>query len=113
MAAFGAAVDLFLEIGPAVVEQRVLSLALRLAEGLDRQGYEVIGPWPRHEQERSGIVSFRRPGSPPQEILRDLQASRIVGRIHSDFVRLSPHFYNTEDEVDRVIEVLSPQAVKP
>ena len=70
----------------------------------------MIGPWPRDAGERSGIVSFRKPGSPPQEILRDLQASRIVGRIHADFVRLSPHFYNTEDEVDRVIDVLSPQA---
>src|SRR5438067_3707484 len=113
MAAFGAAVDVFLEVGPAVVERRVLGLALRLAEGLDRQGFEVIGPWPRAEGERSGIVSFRKPGSPPQEIQRDLQASRIVGRIHADFVRLSPHFYNTEDEVDRVIEVLAPQAVQP
>src|SRR2546421_896916 len=110
MAAFAASVDVFLEVGPEVVERRVLDLALRLAEGLDRQGYEVIGPWPRDAGERSGIVSFRKPGSPPQEILRDLQASRIVGRIHADFVRLSPHFYNTEDEVDRVIDVLSPQA---
>jgi len=113
MAAFGAAVDLFLEVGPAVVERRVLDLAQRLAEGLDRQGYEVIGPWPRDEKDRSGIVSFRKAGSPPQEILRDLQASRIVGRIHADFIRLSPHFYNTEDEVDRVIEVLAPQSVRP
>lgn len=114
MAAFGAAVELFLEVGPDVVEKRVLELAQRLAEGLDRQGYEVVGPWPREEKERSGIVSFRRPGAPPQEILRDLQASHVVGRIHADFVRLSPHFYNTEDEVDRVLTVLSQQsAVRP
>jgi cysteine desulfurase/selenocysteine lyase len=112
MAAFGAAVDLFLEVGPEVVERRVLRLARRLAEGLDREGFEVIGPWPRDEREHSGIVSFKKPGSPPQEIMRDLQASRIIGRIHSDFVRLSPHFYNTEGEVDRVIEVLAPEAVK-
>ena len=112
MAAFGVAVDLFLEVGPDAVEKRVLGLARRLAEGLDRQGFEVVGPWPREEREGSGIVSFRRPGAPAAEILRDLQASHIVGRIHADFVRLSPHFYNTEDEVDRVIEVLAPQAVQ-
>ncbi|HEX6350613.1 MAG TPA: aminotransferase class V-fold PLP-dependent enzyme [Candidatus Dormibacteraeota bacterium] len=110
MAAFSAAVELFLEVGPEVVEKRVLELAQRLAEGLDRQGYEVVGPWPREENERSGIVSFRKPGAPPQEILRDLQAAHVVGRIHADFVRLSPHFYNTEDEVDRVIEVLAQQS---
>jgi selenocysteine lyase/cysteine desulfurase len=40
--------------------------------------------------------------------MRDLSAARVVVRIHSDFVRFSPHFYNTEDEVDRVLEVLAP-----
>jgi selenocysteine lyase/cysteine desulfurase len=31
-----------------------------------------------------------------------------VGCVHSDFVRLSPHFYNSERDVDRVLEVLAP-----
>ena len=86
-------------------------MAQLLAEGLDSHGYEVIAPWPRDASERSGIVSFKKPGAPPAEILRDLNAAHIVGRQHGDFVRLSPHFYNTEAEVDRVLEVLAPQAV--
>jgi selenocysteine lyase/cysteine desulfurase len=111
LAAFGAAVDLFLEVGMANVERRVLALAQRLAEGLHSAGYEVLAPWPREAAERSGIVSFRKPGATAGEILRDLKASHIEGRVHADFVRLSPHFYNTEGEVDRVLEVLAPQPV--
>ncbi len=113
VAAFGAAVELFLEVGPARIEERVLALAGRLAGGLAEQGYEVLPPWPRKPEESSGIVSFRKPGAAAQEVMRDLKASSVVGRVHADFVRLAPHFYNTEAEVDRVIEVLAPQSVRP
>jgi selenocysteine lyase/cysteine desulfurase len=44
-------------------------------------------------------------------VLRDLNAARVIARTHRDFVRLSPHFYNTEDEIDRVLEVLAPETV--
>jgi len=108
MAAFQAAVDLMLEIGPEVIEGRVLELSRTLAEGLAARDYQLVEPWPRGPRESSGIVSFRRPGSTPHEVLRDLNAARVVGRVHADFVRLSPHFYNTPDEVRRVLDVLAP-----
>lgn len=107
-AAFGAALELLLEVGPDQIEQRVLGLARRLAGGLAERGYEIIEPWPRTPEESSGIVSFRRKGVAPQALLRDLTVAGVIARIHRDFVRLSPHFYNTEQEVDRVLEVLSP-----
>jgi selenocysteine lyase/cysteine desulfurase len=44
-------------------------------------------------------------------VLRDLSAAGVIARTHRDFVRLSPHFYNTEAEVDRVLDVLSPERV--
>ena len=112
MVAFEAAVELFLEIGTEVVEKRVLGLARHLGEGLAEHGYELVEPWPREPREASGIVSFRKPGAPAQEILRDLNACHVVGRIHQDFVRLGTHFYNTEEEVERVLELLSPQRVE-
>jgi cysteine desulfurase/selenocysteine lyase len=110
-AAFGAALDLLLEVGPEVIEDRVLNLATRLAEGLSGSGCEIVEPWPRTRAESSGIVSFRKPGTKPQAVLRDLTAAHVIARIHQDFVRLSPHFYNTEEEVDRVLEVLAPEKV--
>ncbi|HXD82226.1 MAG TPA: aminotransferase class V-fold PLP-dependent enzyme [Candidatus Acidoferrum sp.] len=112
-AAFGAALALLLEVGAEVIEARVLDLAARLAEGLTRNGCEIVEPWPRSRSESSGIVSFRKPGVNPAAVLRDLSAAHVIARIHQDFVRLSPHFYNTEEEVDRVLEVMSPERVSP
>lgn len=110
-AAFGAALELLLEVGPDVIENRVLNLSARLAAGLAEWGYELIEPWPRSRAESSGIVSFRKTGAGAQEVLRDLTAAGVVARTHRDFVRLSPHFYNTEEEVDRVLEMLAPEGV--
>jgi selenocysteine lyase/cysteine desulfurase len=110
-AALSAALDLLLEVGPAVIEERVLDLSERLAEGLASCGCEIVEPWPRTRAESSGIVSFRKPEAKPQTVLRDLSAANVVARIHRDFVRLSPHFYNTVEEVDRVLDVLAPERV--
>ena len=51
VAAFGAAVGLLLEVGIDVIEERVLGLARRLAEGLAERGYEIVEPWPRERRE--------------------------------------------------------------
>ena len=110
-AAFGAAVELLLEVGVEVIEERVLNLAARLGDGLAGNGYEVVEPWPRTRAESSGIVSFRKPGTSAAAVLRDLSAAHVIARTHRDFVRLSPHFYDTEEEVDHVLEVLAPERV--
>jgi cysteine desulfurase / selenocysteine lyase len=110
-AAFGAALELLLEVGTGVIEKRVLDLSALLAEGLARAGCELVEPWPRRRNESSGIVSFRKPGMNATAVLRDLSAAGVIARTHRDFVRLSPHFYNTEAEVDRVLDVLSPERV--
>jgi len=112
VAAFQAAVDLLLEIGPAAIEERVLGLAGRLAAGLVERGYQIVEPWPRAPRDASGIVSFRRPDAGAPEVLRDLNAARVVGRQRADFVRLSPHFYNTDAEIERVLDVLAPEHVE-
>jgi cysteine desulfurase / selenocysteine lyase len=96
---------------PLTAHYRVLDLSARLAVGLADNGYELIEPWPRARAESSGIVSFRKPGATHQEVLRDLNAARVVACTHRDFVRLSPHFYNTEEEVDRMLDVLAPERV--
>ncbi|MGH7881547.1 MAG: aminotransferase class V-fold PLP-dependent enzyme [Candidatus Dormibacteraceae bacterium] len=106
--AFGVATNLLLEVGLPVIEAEVLKLTTQLAEGLVERGYELIGEWPRQSAQASGIVSFRRPGSSLHELRREMKAAGIVAQAHADFVRLSPHFFNTEQEVFRVLEMLTP-----
>jgi cysteine desulfurase/selenocysteine lyase len=110
-AAFGAALELLLEVGADVIQERILDLSARLATGLAERGCEIVEPWPRTRSESSGVVSFRKPGETAPAVLRDLSAARVIARTHSDFVRLSPHFYNTEEEVDRVLELISTERV--
>ena len=108
-AAFAAALGLLLEVGVEEIEHKVLGLAGRLSTGLASNGCELVEPWPRDATESSGIVSFRKPGMTAEAVLRDLTAAHVIARTHADFVRLSPHFYNTHDEVDRVLDVLAPE----
>jgi cysteine desulfurase/selenocysteine lyase len=107
--ALAVAIDLLMEVSPSVIEERVLGLAGLLAGGLAARGYELAQPWPRSPRESSGIVAFRRPGSSVHQVMRDLHAAGIVAQVHADRALLSPHFYNTEKEVARVLDVLAPE----
>lgn len=111
MTAHLAGVELLLEVGPENVERRLLGLARDLGQGLAERGYQLVEPWPRPAEEWSGIVSFRRPGSSPHEVLRELSAAGVVACVRGDAVRLSPHFTNTDEEIDRVLEILAPRGV--
>ena len=104
IAGLKAAIDLLLEIGMDTVEDRVLSLSQRLAEGLSARGYELLGS--RRPGEASGIVAFRADGIPSTEVARALTAATVQLTQRAGTVRLSPHVYNTEDEIDSVLAAL-------
>jgi len=97
--ALGAALALLHEIGPAEIEARLLQLTDRLAEGLRRKGAEIVSPW--QPEERSGIVVFRH--GDEHKLYQQLTRANFVVRIRGGGIRVAPHFYNSEDEIDRLI----------
>lgn len=99
-----AALDLLLCVGISEIEARVLALTDRLCDGLRRRGYRVQSP--RGPGEKSGIVTFSHERHGAEEVFRRLREHRVVGAVRDGRVRLSPHFYNTEEEIDRAVEVL-------
>ncbi len=103
LVAFDAILAMLLEIGPARIEKRVLHLTARLIEGLNSRGYEVVSS--QLPGERSGVVCFRAKGD-PLELLDRARLERIVVAVRVGVVRVSPHFYNTEDEIDRFLGLL-------
>lgn len=101
----GAAVNLLLRAGQAAVEREVLRLADRLRTELARLGYELLLK-PRNPAERSGIVSFRHPRIVPAELHGRLRDAGIVISLRGDFLRASPHYYNSDADIDRLLEAL-------
>lgn len=101
----GAAVNLLLRAGPAAVEATVLRLADRLREELSSRGYRLVFT-PATPSERSGIVSFRHPRAIPAELQTQLRISGVIISHRGDFLRASPHYYNNDQDLDRLLDAL-------
>jgi len=101
----GAAVNLLLEVGIPNIAQRILDLTDRLRGGLLAQGHSVFGP--RAHAEASGIVSFVPRQGGAEDLLERFLAHGVQVAARLGMVRVSPHFYNTEEEIDRVLELAS------
>jgi cysteine desulfurase/selenocysteine lyase len=99
-----ASVELLLEIGIDRIAPVVLALGDQLAEGARRRGYAVLGD--REPESRSGIVAVQKPGLDSRAIVRDLKQRGIITAPRQGWVRLSPHFYISPEEIERVVDAL-------
>ena len=99
-----AAIELLLAVGIPAIERHVLELTGHLIAGLEAKGYRVITP--RADSERAGIVIFESERHTPAEIYERLHAENIITAERGTGVRVSPHFYNTTYEIERLLEVL-------
>ena len=98
----GRSVRLLLDCGIKEIEERIKLLTDILVQGLTAKGYVCHSP--RGEDAWSGIVTFTHPRFSPEEIAQQLQEERIVATEREGRLRLSPHFYLLEAEMERVIE---------
>ena len=99
-----AAIELLLDIGISTIEAHILELTEHLMAGLKAKGYRVVTP--RADSERAGIVIFESNQHTPTEIYEMLHAENIITAERGSGVRVSPHFYNTTSEIERLLEVL-------
>jgi selenocysteine lyase/cysteine desulfurase len=90
-----ASVELLLEIGPDAVEQRVLELTDNLRKRLRRLGAKV-------GHDHSTIVAAEFPGRDAAAIQRELERRRILVAVRHGRLRVSPHFYNHEADLERL-----------
>lgn len=102
------ALQLFEEFGFDQVQERVLLLTDRLINGFLAQKVDLAStPDPNH---RSGIVTIRPPSADAAERLHlFLKDNRIVASLREGLIRFSPHFYNTQEEMDRILEIVGSQ----
>jgi len=105
-----AAMELVLEIGVEAIAAELLRKRAWLVPALSARGYTVLNADAKPEN-ASGIVSGFRPGQDLTEQHRKLTEAGITASLRTDrqgrnYIRLSPHFYNTDAELQRVLERL-------
>lgn len=104
IAALGASLEILLDAGMEEVERRVLDLTDRAARGLAEQGFRIVSS--RAPGETSGIVTAVHPERNAEDLVKELAARGVGVAVRAGRFRVSPHFYTTEDEVDRMLAVL-------
>jgi selenocysteine lyase/cysteine desulfurase len=103
--ALGASLGLLLEVGIDAIAARVLELTDQLCARAQSAGLEVFSS--RLPGDRSGIVSLVLPGDVKGAVKRCRSAGIVVNQ-RAGRLRVSPHFYNTTEEIDRLVDVLTP-----
>lgn len=97
-----ASVNLLLEMGIEEIRRWTLHLTDVLIEDLQKRGYQIASCLrPEH---RSAIVSFPTPDV--ETDYEKLTANKVTVSLRENYIRVSPHCYNTEEEVLRVGQVL-------
>lgn len=102
ISALGAAVEMLLEIGIERVFSRIVRLNDIIASELKKRNLKILSAMePEH---RSGILSFL-----PEDaggLFRRLYQRNVLAAHRGSALRLSPHFYNDESDIDRFLEAL-------
>ena len=96
-----AAIEYISKIGINIIERRILHLTSYLVDKLAKLNLEVISPI-EEEKWRSGIIVFKMQGA--DEIVRKLERKRIIVSARGGGIRVSPHFYNDEKDIDLLIQ---------
>ncbi len=106
-----AAMELILEVGVENIAAELLRKRALLLSGLRAAGWNALQS-DAPAANASAIISFDKPGADMPAWHRKLAEARIQTSLREDrqgrrYIRLSPHFYNTDAELHRLLEVLS------
>ncbi len=92
------------QVGTDTTSSAIHALAERLLEGALSRGYEAAAP--RRRDNGSGIVSLRKRGLASADVVAELFRNRVSAADRMGWVRVAPHFYNTVEEIDKLLELL-------
>jgi cysteine desulfurase/selenocysteine lyase len=101
LAALDAALDVLLQIGSAEIESRIADLTEMIATGMQTRGWRVISP--RGQGQTSALVSAVHPHLDLEVVRQHLLDHQVVCAVRQDALRISPHVYNTPDDVEQLL----------
>ncbi len=96
------AIQLLLNVGIRNIQRRILNLTRTLIDSVKDLGYHLTTP--DDEKTRSGIVHFLVDKA--EDKAKKLGNKGIVVSARSHGLRVAPHFYNTEGDVEQLIREL-------
>ena len=98
-----AGMELMKEIGIAATREHVLQLHGRLIDGVDELGAKLVTP--RAPEQRGALLCVKSNDVPA--LVAALDSEGIVTSERDSNLRISPHAYNTPDDVDAVLDALA------
>jgi selenocysteine lyase/cysteine desulfurase len=99
-----AALSLIEEVGIERIGERILSLTDHAADLLARKGYTVRSS--REAAARSGLLLFDQPAHASASLLKILTDAGVAAALRAGRIRFSPHFYNTDAEIEAAVDAL-------
>jgi selenocysteine lyase/cysteine desulfurase len=105
----GASLKLLMDTSVNSIAACVLDITERACERLTEMGAKIVSdrrPEHRAGEQRSGIVAFELPGRDPLAVKRHGLRQNVVFGCRAGRLRISPHAYNNEEDLDRLVEAL-------
>jgi len=104
------AMELALEIGVENIATELARKRTWLISACREKGFEVLNADQKPET-AAGITSIFKPGQDLTSLHKKLAAAGVIDSLRTDrkgqnYIRFSPHFYNTDAELKRVVEML-------
>ncbi|MBL9089914.1 MAG: aminotransferase class V-fold PLP-dependent enzyme [Planctomycetaceae bacterium] len=100
----GASLALLAGYDTTAIAERVINYTERLCEGLRKLDAVVVSD--RSPSAASGIVLFEMPGRSPSMVRRSLLEAGVVVSVRTGKLRVSPHAYNNDADLDRFFDAL-------
>jgi selenocysteine lyase/cysteine desulfurase len=97
----GAAIEQLLEWGVSAVSETLGGITGRIAAGLEGRGIAAGSGRAPH------FLSVRFPGGPPDGIEARLAAAGVHAGLRGERLRITPHLYNDEADVERLLASLA------
>jgi cysteine desulfurase/selenocysteine lyase len=91
-------------LGISDIERRIIALTDHLCDLLEKRGFRVFSP--RGKGEKSGIVSFYPGKHDAEAVAATLWRKGFITAARQGRIRVSPHFYNTFGEIERLVRAL-------
>jgi selenocysteine lyase/cysteine desulfurase len=116
IAGMAASMQMLMDLGIDSIGKRLLGLRTVLLERLCESGFRPFSDWADYSDGPqcggSAIVTVTREGTDLKALYKRLEGENIVVSLRQDragtgYLRFSPHFYNTVDEIDRVVQVVA------